>query len=150
MIDYQKVPLAFNYPYFTIAVIVLLVIALIVFLIFGGKIRKAVRVFWVGRRHKRFIKAFDLLLQDNPIEVEHTLSVWKKYLEKLLSKPYTKMTTKEILALSNENLFIEHLKNIDRYIYGGDRSEEMLIEFDSLLQFSIAKYHDKIKEIRNG
>jgi len=148
--NYQKVSLAFNYPYFTIGLIIFLVVALIVFLVFGKHIKKAIKVFWVSRRHKKFIKLFELLLQDNPIEVEHTLSVWKRYLEKLLSQPYTKMTTKEIIALSDDNLFADHLKNIDLYIYGGDRSADMSVEFDSLLQFGIAKYHDKIKKIKNG
>jgi hypothetical protein len=148
--NYQKVPLAFNYPYFTIGLIIILVLGLIVLFVFGKQIKKSVKVFWIARRHKKFIKSFDLLLQDSPIEVEHTLSAWKKYLEKLLSQPYTKMTTKEIVDLSNETLFVEHLKNIDKYIYGGDRSENMNIEFDSLLQFAIAKYHNKIKAIKNG
>ena len=73
--DYQKVPLAFNYPYFTIGVIIFLLVVLTVFLVFGKRIRQTIRVHWLTKRHKQFVSSLDDLLADQPIEVELSIRV---------------------------------------------------------------------------
>ena len=148
--DYQKVPLAFNYPYFTIGVIILLLGALAVFLIFGKRIRRTIRVYWLTKRHKQFVSSFNNLLADQPIEVERTLSGWKKYLEKLLSQPYTKSTSKEISALLQLPEIAGHLKIIYVYIYGGNKSVDTQPAFEFLLTLAVDQFNNRIKEIKNG
>jgi len=148
--DYQKVPLAFNYPYFTIGVIVLLLVALIIFIVFGKRIRKTIRIYWLTKRHKQFIKSFNNLLADQPIEVERTLSAWKKYLEKLLSQPFTKLTSKEIISLSQQPEIADHLKIIDRHIYSGSKSTDTKSAFEYLMYFSVEQFNNRTKEIQNG
>jgi hypothetical protein len=147
---YQKVPLAFNYPYFTIGVIIVLVIILAIFLIFGKKIKKVIRVYWLTKRHKKFLKSFNVLLLDQPIEVERTLSAWKVYLEKLLSQPYSKLTSREIVALSAHQKIEEYLKVIDRHIYGGSKGVDTKSAFEQLLLFTVEQFTTRIKEIKNG
>ena len=148
--DYQKVPLAFNYPYFTIGVIIFLLAALLVFLLFGKRIRQTVKVYWLTKRRKRFENTFNNLLTDQPIAVERTLSAWKKYLEKLLSQPYTKLTSKEIVALSQQAEIADQLKFIDRHIYGDSKSADTKSAFEFLLTYSGEQFNNKIKEIKNG
>ena len=148
--EYQKVPLAFNYPYFTIGVIALLLVALVIFLIFGKRIRKTIKVYWLTKRHKQFIKLFNNLLADQPIEVERTLSAWKKYLEKLLAQPYTKLTSKEIVSLSQASEIADQLKVIDGHIYGGNKSTDTKSPFKFLLDFSVEQFNNRTKEIKNG
>ena len=147
--DYQKVPQAFNYPYFTIGVIIVLLVALMIFIFFGKRIKKTVRVYWLTKRHKQFIISFNNLLADQPIEVERTLSAWKKYLEKLLAQPYTKLTSKEIVSLSKLPEFADHLKIIDRHIYGGSKSNDTKSAFEYLLNFSVQQFNIRTKEIKN-
>lgn len=148
--DYQKVPLAFNYPYFTIGVIIFLLVALTIFLVFGKRIRQTIRVYWLTKRHKQFVSSLDDLLADQPIEVERTLSAWKKYLEKLLSQPYTKLTSKEIVALGQQPEIASHLKIIDAHIYGGNKSTDIKSAFEFLLILAVDQFNNRIKEIKNG
>ena len=148
--DYQKVPLAFNYPYFTVGVIILLLVALVIFLVFGKRIKQSIRVYWLTKRHKKFAGSFNDLLADQPIEVERTLSAWKKYLEKLLAQPYTKLTSKEIVTLSQLPEMSDQLKIIDGHIYAGSKSTNTKSAFEFLLLFSATRFNERIKEIKNG
>lgn len=148
--QYNKVPLAFNYPYFTVGIIILIILIVVVYLIFGKKIRNAIRILWIKRRHKQFIKSFDSLLEADPIAVEQTLSRWKKYMERLLGHPYTKLTSKEIVSLAGNEEIEDSLRIIDRYIYGGEQEVDTSSAFEALLLHSIDQYHRKIKEINHG
>ena len=148
--DFQKVPLAFNYPYFTIGLIILLLVALVIFIAFGKSIRQAFKVYWLTKRHKQFINSFNNLLADQPIEVERTLSAWKKYLERLLSQPYTKLTSKEIVSISRQPGLADPLKIIDGHIYGGSDSTDIKSTFEYLLNFSVEQFNARTKEIKNG
>jgi hypothetical protein len=148
--EYQKVPLAFNYPYFTIGVVIILIIALAIFLIFGKTIKKTIHIYWLSKRHKKFLKSFNILLLDQPIEVERTLSAWKVYLEKLRSQPYSKLTSKEIVALASHQKIEDYLKIIDRNIYGGSKDLDVKSAFEQLLSFSVEQFTARIKEIKNG
>ena len=148
--DFQKVPLAFNYPYFTIGVIVFLVISLVIFLVFGKRIRQTFKIYRLTKKHKKYISSLNNLLADQPIEVEHTLSVWKKYMEKLKAKPYTKLTSKEIIYLTQSSELAEQLKIIDRFIYGNSTDTDTKSAFEFLLIFSVEEFNDRIKKIKNG
>ena len=148
--DFQKVPLAFNYPYFTAGLIVLLVAILVIFLVFGKGIRQTIKVYWLTKKHKQYLISFNNALEDQPIEVESTLSLWKKYLEKLLSQPYTKLTSKEIIELTNSVELAEELKTIDRYIYGDSKNPDTKSAFEFLLNFSVEQFNARIKKIKNG
>ena len=148
--DFQKVPLAFNYPYFTAGLIVLLVVILVIFLVFGKRIRQTIKIYWLTKKHKKYLTSFNNALEDQPIEVESTLSLWKKYLEKLLSQPYTKLTSKEIIELTNSVELTDQLKTIDRYIYGDSKNTDTKSAFELLLNFSVEQFNERIKKIKNG
>jgi len=148
--NYQDVPLAFNYPYFTAAIILLLLISLIVFIFFGKRIRKEIRIFWLKKRHNKFVRLFENRIGKKSIMVEKTMAFWKNYLEKLLSKPYTKLTSKEIIELSDNEKLAANLELIDRNIYAGDQSTDAEEAFRYLLAHAIDQYHNKVKEIKNG
>lgn len=148
--EYQKVPLAFNYPYFTAALIVLFISAIVVFFAFGRRIRKLLQVYWLGRRHKRFIKQFGEAITLKEIEVEKSLASWKKYLEKLEQIPYSKFTTKEITAAIKDDTLKEYLSIIDRYIYTTKDKPETKPAFEALLGLVEERYNKKIDQIKNG
>jgi len=81
---------------------------------------------------------------------DHVLAVWKGYLERLEKKPFSKLTTKEVLVLHNNSQLKDNLKLIDRSIYGGEKGNDLFASFDYLMKFSIEVYHQKIKEIKHG
>ena len=148
--EYQKVPLAFNYPYFTAAIIILLIATIVVYLAFGRKIRKIIHVYWLRRRHKRFTHSFAHLIEASNLEVEKTLASWKKYLEKLESQPYSKLTTKEMHRIFDDPLLKENLDIIDRYIYATNNKPDTRASFTTLLEFTENRYQQKIDQIKNG
>lgn len=148
--EYQKVPLAFNYPYFTAVIIILLIVALVVFLVFGNRIRKMLRVYWLSRRHKRFVKSFNELINSDNLEVEKCLSTWKKHLEKLTQSPYAKLTTKEIYGQTKNPELKEQLGLIDRYIYATTEKPDTKSSFEFLLEFAETSYHERIDQIKHG
>lgn len=148
--EYQKVPLAFNYPYFTAAIIILLIVALIVFLAFGNRLRKMLMVYWIGRRHKKFVKNFSERIQATDIDVEKSVADWKIYLEKLEQVPYSKLTSKEIYKITSSAQLKDELGVIDRYIYATSEKPQTKSSFEFLLSFAETRYHKKIDHIKHG
>lgn len=148
--EFQKVPLAFNYPYLTAAIVILLITALTVFLLFGKKIRKMLKVYWLSRRHKRFMQSFGELIEKPDSSVEKSVSAWKKYLEKLEQNPYSKMTTKEIFEVTKDDALRKQLGLIDRFIYTNKEKPDTKNSFEFLLNYADSRYKEKIDQIKHG
>ncbi len=152
--DLAKISRQINYPYILVGLGILIVLGLVVILFFGQQIARWWRVFLLQRAHRKFIERFYNLMRDisgnNPSNtVEHVLAVWKNYLEKLEKQPISKLTTKEILVLHANEQLRDHLKRIDRSIYGGEKGNDLFSSFDYLMRFSVDVYNDKIREIKN-
>jgi hypothetical protein len=149
--SFFRIPSTFNYPLFTIAIITFGIIAFLVFLFFGKRIFRWVIIKQLKRRHKKFVEKFYLWLRDlrdnrNLLSAEQILNEWKKYLERLEKEPYTKMTSREIVAYTDHLEIRESLKNIDRFIYGDVKETPLHKEFEKLLDFSIDRYREKLVE----
>lgn len=153
--DLVKIKRQINYPYILVGMGIVFFVVFVIMLFFGKQISRWWRVFMLRRAHKKFIERFFNLMRDvsgnNPSNTaEHVLVVWKNYMEKLEKQPVSKLTTKEILVLHANEQLREHLKRIDRSIYGGERGNDLFTSFDYLMRFSVDIYNDKIKEIKNG
>lgn len=148
--SFHKVPLAFNYPYFTAALIVLLLVLILTYVFFGKRIRLGIIIYWLKKRHNKFVKLFEEKIIQKPIRVEKTMSFWKSYLEKLLKKPYTKLTSKEITDITENSLLSKNLSLIDRNIYAGDHGTSTEDAFRYLLAHALEEYKNKVKEVKNG
>ncbi len=145
----------FNYPMFLVVMAVVIVVVLIIALFYGKRIYKRWKIFMLKRTHNSFTKHFSIMIRDvgssHPsVKIEHVLAVWKQYMEKLERKPFAKMTTREITQLYTQPELKEHLRYIDRTIYGSERSSVLFTAFDYLLKYSIERYHNRREEIRNG
>lgn len=152
--DLVNIHKQFNYPYFLIGLGVAIFVAFIIALFFGKQLAEAWKAYRMKRTHRKFIERFFNLMRDvsgnNPNNSpEHVLAVWKRYLERLEKKPISKLTTKEILVLHNNDQLKEKLRLIDRSIYGGQKGIDLFAAFDYLMKFSIEIYKQKIKEIKN-
>ena len=153
--DMVSVKKQFNYPYFLIGlgIVGVLVVAVIVF--FGRQLITAWKVYIMGRAHKKFTARFFNLMRNvssnNPSTTpEHVLAVWKRYMERLEKQPISKLTTKEILVLHGSGELKEHLRLIDRSIYGGEMGSDLFGSFDFLMNFSVNIYHQRVAEIKKG
>jgi len=153
--DLVSIHKQFNYPYFLIALGVLVFVVLLIALFFGKQLAKVWKVYRMKRIHEKFIKQFFNLIRDvssnNPVNTpDHVLAVWKIYMERLENKPISKLTTKEILVLHSNARLKENLRMIDRCIYGGEIGSDLFASFDNLMKFSMEIYAQKIMDIKNG
>jgi hypothetical protein len=91
-VAYMNVSWLFNYPVLIIIASILLVVAAIVWFVFGKKIRKYFRAKRMIKAHQKFLETYTIRLtelkntQSTPA-IESTLSLWKKYMEQLEAKP---------------------------------------------------------------
>ena len=148
--SYTKVPLAFNYPYLIIGISGGIIIIVVVLLVFGNSMKRQIKLFRIRRKHKKFIKRFDQILSRDSIDTEPTLIIWKKYMESLTKGPYTKLTTKDIGELVDDDALLSALNDIDRVIYAERPSIEIKDDFETLKEFAITTFLAKNEEVKNG
>ncbi|MEM9389925.1 MAG: hypothetical protein AAGA02_05595 [Bacteroidota bacterium] len=150
---YKRVNLAFNYPYFIIGAVILIILLTIIILVFGKSIKRSFLLRKLGKGHRQFMTYFESVLNSNKNEKEKAEAIilsWKKYLEKLENRPYTKSTTKEIIANYKFDQIEGALKGIDMALYAPDRQAELSQSFQQLKDFSQQQFESKIEEVKNG
>jgi len=151
---YHAVNWLFNYPVFSIIVGVLIVIFILIWIIFGKKIKRHYIIKRLTKKHHQFIHNFDIAIERlksayTPESAESSVTIWKTYMEDLVTRPYTKSTTRELKAIEkNENL-INALQVIDRSIYGRIPPDS-LDSFMNLKEFSKSQFNKKLEELKHG
>jgi hypothetical protein len=153
--QYNPVARLYNYPLMWIILGILLAISLIIFFTFGQKIKN----YFTIRRLKKeyglfsnFISQLINLLKES-VDQERAaqgLTHWKNYLERLELEPFSKLTTKEILALEFTSELKEALQNIDKNVYGNQKDPELYKSFQEVEDFTQHRFHMKIEDIKNG
>jgi hypothetical protein len=149
--DLVPIEVPFNYPMvLLIAVAVLFLVALLI-LLFGGRVRKAYRLRRLRSQHERFVQAYLKAFAENlnSKSAEQALAIWKNYLENLEEIPYTTYTSSEIVAVTQNDQLKRHLKALDRAIYGSEVTQALRESLDSLLDFAVGVYENRVKEVRN-
>jgi hypothetical protein len=152
---YRDVPLAFNYPYLLVGIALFLLLAVLVYVFFGKKIRQAWLLYRLRKDQKMFNEEFARSLESlrkspNRRRSENTLLLWKRYMERLDRLPYTKLTTKEIVKLPSGNLLQNDLRAIDRSIYGRLSNGELIRPFEHLQKHTDHRFKQRIEEIKNA
>lgn len=151
---YRRVPLQFNYPYFIIGAVIVLLIAGLFIFFFGKSIRRYFYLRRLEKSHRKFIEDYDAvaLAKDQPVkaQTEKLLVIWKKYLEKLEGKPYTKLTTKEIIQNYQHQSIEASLKTMDRAIYSQKENGELMRDYGTIKKYSQKIYEEKVQEVKHG
>jgi hypothetical protein len=150
---YEDVPYLFNYPILFIVLAVLLVTAIIVWVGFGGKIRKHFKLKRMFKAHQKFLETYTQQVEAikaafSPAITEHALAQWKRYMEQLESRPYTKLTTRETTQMENNEGLGRNLHSIDGAIYG--HNTRVLESLESLKQFADQRFAKKLEEVKHG
>lgn len=155
-VAYQAVEYAFNYPYLMIGLGVLLILLIATYFLFGNTIRKKIKLYRMRKAYEKFSMEFERGIirikqsETNAELIEQILVTWKKYMEKIEDRPFTKYTSKEILKVGFEKELKTVLQTIDRAIYGAIGDEEMHKNFEALEDFTLERYQHKIKEVKHG
>jgi len=149
-IAFEPIPTVFNYIILSFILGVLLVAAAATWILFGKKIKRHYLIKKLQRNHNRFLEEFTTnlsKLQSKPAltVAESTATLWKRYLENLESKPYTKLTTKEILRLIENEQVKDSLHSIDRAIYGNQMVNTQ--SFDGLKDFAEFEFRKKLEAV---
>jgi hypothetical protein len=150
---YQKVKWILNYPLALIAIGSLLVVLVVIWLIFGKRIRKYFALKRLNKGYQEFLDRFNGALarlnsQFSERTAEETLIIWKNYMEGLEKYPYMKLTSREIVRLVGDSELEHALKSVDRTIYGGVSSS--LEPFKFLQAYSHGRFRKKEEEVKNG
>ena len=107
----------------------------------------------MNQAHKRFLEAYTQQVNNvkaafSPSHAEQALVHWKKYMEQLESKPYTKLTARETTHLENNEALGHTLHSIDGAIYGHNTS--VVEPLENLKQVADQRFAQKLEEIKHG
>jgi len=106
----------------------LLILAGLIYWIFGKAITRLFRRYLLWRRHREFRRTFQRYARQvagTPVgltNLEKAFSAWKKYLEQLTQLPFTTFTSKEMLDNLADESMEKVLNEMDSAIYGGNFS----------------------------
>lgn len=150
--SYLNVGWLFNYPVAVYIIGGILIVAVITWIVFGKRIRRYYRLKKLTKDHNdflhRFAEAMTQVQSDfSSPKAETALVIWKRYMERLEQKPYTKYSSKEILRLLNDSNLSTALKSIDRMVYGGIAANAEV--FQELREVSRSHYHEKVQKVNN-
>jgi hypothetical protein len=150
---FVDVPGNFNYPVFAIIGGGVVVILVVLALIFGKRVRRHFKLRNMLRNHEAFLKAYTQALA--PLRAalsipgtESTLVLWKRYMEQLEARPYTKLTTHEMLMLEKDETLGRHLKAIDGVVYG--HGTAVVESLENLKSFADRRFQKKLEEVKHA
>lgn len=151
---YQAVSWLLNYPLLLLIGGGVIVLAIVVWIVLGKRIRQYFILKRLNKGYNKFKQDFENAIHElensySLQQAESTLAMWKRYMEQLLSSPYTKYTTKEIFQMVRNEKLANALKQIDRTIYSGGRALKSTPLYD-LKEYTEQKFHDKVQEVKNG
>jgi hypothetical protein len=152
--NYLGVRWQLNYILLAIGGGILLITLILVWVFFGKRIRKYFKLKKMSKNYEAFRTKFENSVETldkdfSPQRVETSLVIWKNYLETLLSKPYTKYTSKEIKTVEKSEELGHALTEIDRMIYGHERGN-VHAPFADLKAYVRQQYEKKKEEIAHG
>ena len=152
--NYLGVRWQLNYILFAIGGGILSIGLVLVWIFFGKRIRKYFRLKKMTKGYEAFRIKFESSVEKldrdfSPQSVEKSLIIWKNYLELLLSKPYTKYTSREIKSMENSEELGYALSEIDRMIYGNTRGN-VHAPFAGLKAYVRQQFEKKKEEVAHG
>lgn len=147
-------PVAFDLNFWVIfgAVVFLLIVAILTWFFFGTRIRQYFRAKKLKRKHQQFLEAYNALLRQlqsafSSPDTESALVIWKRYLEQLEARPYTKLTTREMLLVLQDEMLAKNLRLIDQAIYG--HNTFVVDSLEHLKQFADQRFEKKLQEVKH-
>lgn len=150
---YQRVHLQFNFWMFMIGVGIVVFIAIMVVIFFGKRISRFFTVRRLQRNHREFVLRYNAFLAQleatfSRMTTESALAAWKKYMEQLEARPYTKLTTRETMALLRNDQLGSMLHSLDKAIYGHDT--RVIESLHDLRHFAEERFSQKMEQVRHG
>ena len=129
------------------------ILALVVWIFFGRRISRYLTSRQLAKHHRAFILGFENIMSDlekkySPAATESALSLWKKYMERLEAKPYTKLTSRETVRILQDESLGNNLRAIDRAIYG--HGQVVVEPLRNLKSVATVRFSKKLEEVKHG
>lgn len=152
-VAYQKVPMEVNYQLIIALLSVFLISVAVMWLLFGKQLMRKIRLISMRQAHKTFIETYDRYVTAiresfDPQRAEKAVGLWKRYMENLLSRPYARLTTREMIALSGDEDMGKNLRAIDSAIYG--YNQQVVDPLEELKKIADQQFMEKYDELKNG
>lgn len=152
-IAYHEVKYQINWLIVTVASAAVLFVTLAVWVLFGKRISRHFKIRRLTRMHNQFMLAYSRTIEEvnnafSQQRTEHALASWKRYMENLESRPYTKLTTAETIRLYHDESLGQNLRKVDRAIYGHDTSVTSALQ--ELKTVADRHFAQKIQEVKSG
>jgi len=149
---YQPIDKDFNYIYLIIGLVVLLVLAVVLFLLFGKRISKSWKIYQEKRRQKRFIARWNatkraFISQPTLDHADELLGLWKARMENLTGEPFKEWTATEIAEHLEMPEVLADFRKIELIIYAARPAEDVEQACDHLEAISTSTYEQKIKAL---
>lgn len=149
---YERVLTEFNTLILIIVLGVLVVAAIVTWIFFGKRIIRYFRVRKLEKKYRQFVQVFSKQAEEvsqafSREKTESALSTWKKYLEQLERKPYTKLTTREVVKMDGDSSLGNSLRLIDNAIYGNQTAVAEPLK--ALSTIAEQRFTNKINQIRH-
>ncbi len=153
-VNLQYVPVrpTFDYVFWAAVTLTSGLLLLLIYAAFGKGIKRQFRRYRLWRAHRNFVGAYEKLRrrvrqQKEPVAVENTVTLWKRYMEGLHGKPYSSYTTKEIVEIIPDPQLADSLQTADRAIYGNLIPEEIYGALRTLQSIAGIFYRRKQAEV---
>lgn len=152
---YSKIQSLINYKNILTRSSIIISIIILVYILFGKRIRKYIKIRSLNKKLKKFTLKYENQLSiynSNKFkkELEKLLIIWKIYMEYISDKPYLSSTTKEIEIFKKDIKIINSLKEIDRKIYSKENEGVELKDINCLYDEAKKAFNVKLYEIKNG
>jgi hypothetical protein len=134
----------------------LLIVAGLIYWLFGKAINKLFKRYLLWRRHREFRRTFQRYTRQvtgTPVgllNLEKAFSAWKKYIEELTKLPFTTFTSKEMLDNLADEAMEKVLNEMDSAIYGGNFSTNTTESVQYLDELATNLYEVEQEKIQNN
>jgi hypothetical protein len=134
----------------------LLILAGLIYWLFGKAIAKLFKRYLLWRRHREFRRTFQRYTRQvagTPVgllNLEKAFSAWKKYMEELTKLPFTTFTSKEMLDNLADEAMEKVLNEMDSAIYGGNFSTNTTESVQYLDALAANLYEVEQEKIQNN
>lgn len=150
---YQRVQREFNTPLIIIVISFASLLAGIGWVVFGPAINRHYRIKKLKQMHASFTRTYEGHLHSiektfSPTTTERAVVEWKKYMEQLSRRPYTKLTTLETVQMEKDETLGKNLKVVDSAVYGSNT--HVIESLHSLKTYADIRFNDVISEVKNG
>lgn len=151
--SYQSVSRQINYPVIIIVISFVLLFTAIGWVVFGKSVNDYFKKKRLRKLHEEFIRKYSLHVDAvrksySSHATESAVNLWKRHMEQITRRPYTKLTTKETALMDRDERLEKNLRQLDRAIYGHD--SDVIEPLATLKEYANQRFERIISEVQNG